>query len=187
SHTTPKVAGVSKFDFDVDTYFTGANAPGGETTHSAQRKLLAKVNNASNYIANEGRVGPAQYVVTNGNLASVIQDIAGYTLNPVVGGSNLNTNGQLYPVGKIGNMTLYVDPYMRWDDNRIFLGRKNSVDQPGLLFLPYLMAQSISLISEATWAPRMLIRSRYAVADVGFFPEKQFMAIHVSDKGGYLI
>lgn len=186
SHQTPKVAGVSKFDFDLDTYFA-TNAPGGETTHSAQRKLLSKVNNASNYIANEGRVGPAQYIVTNGNLASVIQDIAGYTLNPVVGGSNLNTNGQLYPVGKVGNMTLYVDPYMRWDDNRIFLGRKNSVDQPGLLFLPYLMAQSISLISEATWAPRMLIRSRYAVADVGFFPEKQFMSIHVTDVHGYLI
>ena len=186
SHTTPKVAGVSKFDFDLDTYFATV-APGGETSHSAQRKLLSKVNNASNYIANEGRVGPAQYIVTNGNLASVIQDIAGYTLNPVVGGSNLNTNGQLYPVGKVGNMTLYVDPYMRWDDNRIFLGRKNSVDQPGLLFLPYLMAQSISLISEATWAPRMLIRSRYAVADVGFFPEKQFMAMHVTDAHGYLI
>ncbi len=186
SHTCPKVGTTSKFDFDVDNYFL-AYAPGGETTHSAQRKLLSKVNNASNYIANEGRVGPAQYIVTNGNLASVIQDIAGYVLNPVVGGSNLNTNGQLYPVGKVGNMTLYVDPYMRWDDNRIFLGRKNSVDQPGLLFLPYLMAQSISLISEATWAPRMLIRSRYAVADVGFFPEKQFMAIHVTDQHGYLI
>ena len=188
SHTVPKVNNVSKFDFDVDTYFgTGGNAPGGETTHSAQRKLLSKVNNASNYIANEGRVGPAQYIVTNGNVASVIQDIAGYILNPVVGGSNLNTNGQLYPVGKVGNMTLYVDPYMRWDDNKIYLGRKNSVDQPGLLFLPYLMAQSISLISEATWAPRMLIRSRYAVADIGFFPEKQFMAIYVTDTHGYLI
>jgi len=186
SHTTPKVAGVSKFDFDVDTYFA-VQAPGGETSHAAQRKLLSKINNASNYIANEGRVGPAQYIVTNGNVASIIQDIAGYTLNPVVGGSNLNTNGQLYPVGKVGNMTLYVDPYMRWDDNRVFLGRKNSVDQPGLLFLPYLMAQSISLISEATWAPRMLIRSRYAVADVGFFPEKQFMALHVTDVHGYLI
>ena len=186
SHTVPTVAGVSKFDFNLDAYFA-TFAPGGETTHSAQRKLLSKVNNASNYIANEGRVGPAQYIVTNGNLASVIQDIAGYILNPVVGGSNLNTNGQLYPVGKVGNMTLYVDPYMRWDDNRIFLGRKNSVDQPGLLFLPYLMAQSISLISEATWAPRMMIRSRYAVADIGFFPEKQFMAIHVTDVHGYLI
>jgi len=187
AHTTPKNnAGGLKFDFNVDTYVTGWNGAGGETSHSLQRKLISKINNASNYIANEGRVGPAQYIVTNGNMASVMQDVATYTINPVQG-ANLNTNGQLYPVGKIGNMTLYVDPYMRWDDNRVFLGRKNSVDQPGLLFLPYLMAQSISLISEATWAPRMLIRSRYAVADVGFFPEKQFMSIHVTDNAGYLI
>jgi hypothetical protein len=187
SYTVPKVGTVSKFDFNVDTYLSGGWAPGGETTHSLQRKLISKVNNGSNYIANEGRVGPAQYIVTNGNLASVLQDTATYALASIPGGSNLNTNGQLYPVGKINNMTLYVDPYMRWDDNRIFLGRKNSVDQPGLLFLPYLMAQSISLISEATWAPRMMIRSRYAVADIGFFPEKQFLALHVTDTNGVLI
>ena len=187
SHTTPKVGTTSKFDFDVTTYVAAWTSGGGETSYSLQRKLVSKVNNASNYIANEGRVGPAQYIVTNGNLASVMQDVASYVIQPPVGGANLNTNGQLYPVGKVGGMTLYVDPYMRWDDNRIFLGRKNSVDQPGLLFLPYLMAQSISLISEATWAPRMLIRSRYAVADVGFFPEKQFMAMHVTDVKGYLI
>jgi hypothetical protein len=188
SHTTPKVAGVSKFDLNVDTYLTtvGAQAGMAETTHSIQRKLIAKINNASNFIANDGRVGPAQYIVTNGNIASVIQDIAGYTINPVNAGK-MNTNGQLYPVGKLGNMDIYVDPYMMWDDNRIFIGRKNTADQPGLLFLPYLMAQSISLISEATFAPRMLIRSRYAIADVGFFPEKQFMSIKVTDTNGVLI
>jgi hypothetical protein len=49
------------------------------------------------------------------------------------------------------------------------------------------MAQSISLISEATWAPRMLIRSRYTIADIGFFPWKQFMAIKVTDNNGVLI
>jgi len=49
------------------------------------------------------------------------------------------------------------------------------------------MAQSISLISEATWAPRMMIRSRYAITDIGFFPEKQFMAITVTDTKGVLI
>jgi len=188
AHTTPKsAAGVSKFDFDVDSYLSIAgSAPGGETTHSIQRKLIAKLNNASNFIATEGRVGPAQYLVTNGNLASVIQDVAGYTLNPVKG-ANLNANGQLYPMGNVGNIAIYVDPYQRWDDNRIFLGRKNSIDQPGLVFVPYLMAQSISLISEATWAPRMLIRSRYAIADIGFFPWKQFMTIHVTDTQGVLI
>lgn len=188
SATTPKdTAGVSKFDFDVDTYLSIAgSAPGGETTHSIQRKLIAKLNNASNFIATDGRVGPAQYLVTNGNIASVIQDVAGYTLNPVKN-ANINANGQLYPMGTVGNISIYVDPYQRWDDNRIFLGRKNSVDQPGLIFVPYLMAQSISLISEATWAPRMLIRSRYAIADVGFFPHKQFMTIRVTDTQGVLI
>jgi len=186
SHTAPKdSAGNSKFDFNVDTYLTGT-APGGETYHSVQRKLIAKINNASNFIATDGKVGPAQYLVTNGNVASIIQDVAGYTINPVQA-SKLNTNGQLYPMGNIGGISIYVDPYMRWDDNQIFLGRKNSVDQPGLIFVPYLMAQSISLISEATWAPRMLIRSRYTVADIGFFPEKQFMAINVTDTDGVLI
>lgn len=188
SYTAPKAADgiTSKFDLNVTEYLTGSLAPQGETTHSIQRKLIAKINNASNFIATDGRVGPAQYLVTNGNLASVIQDIAGYTINPTNAGK-LNTNGQLYPMGNVGNIAIYVDPYMRWDDNYIFLGRKNSVDQPGLLFIPYLMAQSISLISEATWAPRMLIRSRYAVADIGFFPEKQFMAIKVTDTNGVLI
>lgn len=188
SHTTPKdTAGVSKFDFNVDTYTAVAGpAPGGETYHSIQRKLVAKINNASNFIATDGRVGPAQYLVTNGNLASVLQDVAGYTIAPTNVGK-LNTNGQLYPMGNIGNIAIYVDPYMRWDDNRIFIGRKNSVDQPGLVFVPYLMAQSISLISEATFAPRMLIRSRYAIADIGFFPWKQFMAITVTDSNGVLI
>lgn len=187
SWTTPKDnTGVSKFDFNVDAYLAiGAATPGGETTHSIQRKLIAKINNASNFIATEGRVGPAQYLVTNGNLASVIQDVAGYTLNPVK--ANLNANGQLFPMGNVGNISIYVDPFQRWDDNRIFLGRKNSVEQPGLVFIPYLMAQSIQLISEATWAPRMMIRSRYAVADIGFFPHKQFMTILVTDTAGVLI
>jgi hypothetical protein len=193
SYTAPKATdGVTcKFDLNVDSYIASLSSGTyggamGETTHSIQRKLIAKINNASNFIATDGRIGPAQYLVTNGNLASVIQDIAGYTINPVNAGK-LNTNGQLYPMGNVGQIAIYVDPYMRWDDNFIYMGRKNSVDQPGLLFIPYLMAQSISLISEATWAPRMLIRSRYAVADIGFFPEKQFMAIKVTDSNGVLI
>jgi hypothetical protein len=48
------------------------------------------------------------------------------------------------------------------------------------------MAQSISVISEATFAPRMLLRSRYAVAEVGWYPQKQFMTIKVSDTKGLL-
>jgi hypothetical protein len=163
--------------FDLDTSYAGS--VGGETTHAVQRKLITKIVHASNYIATEGRVGPAQYLVTNGGLAAALSDISGYTINPVK--AKINGPGQLYPVGSIGDISIYVDPYMRYNDNRITLGRKNNPDQPGIIFVPYLMAQSISLISEATFAPRMLLRSRYAVTEVGWFPQKQYMTIRVKD------
>jgi len=171
--------------FDLDTNYVTANGGiGGETTHAVQRKLITKLAHASNYIATEGRVGPAQFAVTNGGIAAALMDIAGYTINPVK--SKMNGAGQLYPVGTIGDIQIYVDPYMRYNDNRIVLGRKNNPDQPGIIFVPYLMAQSISVISEATFAPRMLLRSRYAIADVGFFPQKQYMTIVVVDNGQFL-
>jgi hypothetical protein len=163
--------------FDLNT--TYAASVGGETTHAVQRKLITKISHASNYIATEGRVGPAQFLITNGGLAAALQDIAGYTINPVK--SKLNGQGQLYPVGSIGDISIYVDPYMRYNDNRIVLGRKNNPDQPGIVFVPYLMAQSISVISEATFAPRMLLRSRYAVTEIGWYPQKQYMTIQVTD------
>ena len=170
--------------FDLDTLYAGTGVLGGETTHAVQRKLITKIAHASNYIATEGRVGPAQYLITNGGLAAALQDIAGYTINPLK--SKMNSQGQLYPVGSIGDISIYVDPYMRYNDNRIVLGRKNNPDQPGIIFVPYLMAQSISIISEATFAPRMLLRSRYAVTEVGWYPQKQFMTIRVSDTKGLL-
>jgi hypothetical protein len=169
--------------FDLDTAYVQAG-PGGETTHAIQRKLITKMAHASNYIATEGRVGPAQFAVTNGALAASLMDIAGYTVNPLK--SKLNSSGQLYPVGQIGDIQIYVDPYMKYNDNRIVIGRKNNPDQPGIIFVPYLMAQSVSIISEATFAPRMLLRSRYAVAEVGWYPQKQFMTIIVNDAAQYL-
>ena len=175
----PKDVTNTRSLFDLNTSYAASTNVGGETTHAVQRKLITRIAHASNYIATEGRVGPAQYLITNGGLAAALQDIAGYTINPVK--SKMNSQGQLYPVGSIGDISIYVDPYMRYNDNRIVLGRKNNPDQPGIIFVPYLMAQSISVISEATFAPRMLLRSRYAVAEVGWYPQKQFMTITVTD------
>jgi hypothetical protein len=185
AYTGTALAGdtAGKTIFDLNTKYASGTL-GGETTHAVQRKLITKIAHASNYIATEGRVGPAQYLITNGGLAAALQDIAGYTINPLK--SKMNASGQLYPVGSIGDISIYVDPYMRYNDNRIVLGRKNNPDQPGIIFVPYLMAQSISVISEATFAPRMLLRSRYAVTEVGWYPQKQFMTIKVIDADNYL-
>ena len=186
-------AGTAQTIFDLDTAYAiyngqtnGSNVggPGGETTHAIQRKLITKIVHASNFLATEGRIGPAQFAVTNGGLAAAFMDVQGYTINPVK--AKINTNGQMYPVGQIGDITVYVDPYMKYTDNRIVLGRKNNPDQPGVVFVPYLMAQSISLLSEATFAPRLLLRSRYDVAEVGWYPQKQYITIAVQDNNMFL-
>ena len=183
SSITTNISDGTIFDFDVDVYLTG-NAPTGESSQAIQRKLVTRIKNASGFINTEGRVGPATYIVTNHTMAAALTEGANYTLNPV--DYNVNGNNQLYPMGKVAGMTVYVDPYMKYDDKRILLGRKNNPDQPGIIFVPYLMAQSVQLISEATWAPRLLLRSRYAVTEVGFYPWKQYMAIHVYDSKNIL-
>ncbi len=175
--------GTTHFDFNVDDYLGSGSAfstaPGGETSQSLQSKLVTKVKIASSYIATEGRVGPATYIVTNGTLAAVLTQGAVYSLSPQEGSSN--AMGQLYPAGKVHGMTVYVDPNMLYNDNRILLGRKNNPDQPGVIFVPFLMAQSVSLTSESNFGHRMLLRSRYAVTTLGFFPQKQFITIYVTD------
>lgn len=178
--------GTTIFDFNVAAHLAafGANAGSGETTQSLQRKLITKVKNASGFISTEGRIGQATYLVTNHTLAAVLTEGSNYSLNPET--STTNGAGQLYPMGKVAGITVYVDPFMKYDDKRILLGRKNNPDQPGIIFVPYLMAQSISLISEATWAPRMLLRSRYAVTEVGFYPHKQYMTVVVIDPANLL-
>ena len=205
------------FDFNVDRYIGGINinaynggngnpyaAPGTgsilpgvsqnvsltstnyrENSDSLKRKLIGKIRNASTFILKEGRYGQANYIVTSGNIASIISDGAGYMMNPYT--SNVDAQSQLYPAGTLGNITVYVDPYMDYADNSIYLGRKNSVDQPGLVFIPYLMAQELSIMSENTRAPRLFLRSKYAVAEIGFYPEKQFMAMYVQDSNNILL
>lgn len=188
--TTPDAYGAGldanhnkKFDFDIDQYLL-AVAPNGETSHAVARKLVSRLRNAQSFLAVDGRIGPGQFIVTNGNIASALADIAGYTILPVDG--KFNAPGAMYPHGTISGMTVYVDPYQDYSDNRMVMGRKNTVEQPGIVFVPYLMAQSISLISEATFAPRMLLRSRYAVAELGYYPWKQYLTIHVKDTNGIL-
>ena len=182
--TAPSLsAGVSMFDFNVDAYL-GTNAPGGETKQSLQNGLVTKVRNASNYIFTEGRIGQATFAVTNGTLATALTQGSQYELSKF---DNSTSNaGQLYPAGKVAGITVYVDPYQPYNDMTITLGRKNNPDQPGIIFVPYLMAQTVKIVSEATFAPRMLMRSRYAVTEVGFYPHKQYLTIKVTDSRNIL-
>lgn len=146
-----------------------------DTKFSRVSKL---VKTAGNVIMQRSRRGPATFVVTNQKVAALLQDSANYTFAPMANTFN-QTNGNLYPVGTVAGMTVYVDPYMRYDDTRVLVGRKGAKDEPGVFFCPYLMAESVNFIDKDTFAPKVVIQSRYALVDAGWYPYLSYLTLFI--------
>lgn len=150
-----------------------------ENLSTLQRRLFSRVLAAANVVANRGRRGPANFIITNANMATSMQDISQFTFAPFTNTLTQN-NGTLYPVGSLAGMTVYVDQNMKYSDNRILVGRKGGDDEPGLKFMPYMMAESIQTISEGTMSPKIAVKSRYALVEAGFHPETMYLCFNVN-------
>jgi hypothetical protein len=158
---------------------------GYENLSTLQRRLFSRILAGANVVANRGRRGPANFVVTNAAVASALQDISQFTFAPFSNTLTQN-NGTLYPVGSLAGMTVYVDQNMNYSDTRVLIGRKGGDDEPGLKFMPYMMAESIQTISEGTMSPKIAVKSRYALVEAGFLPETMYLTLYVNVPAGGL-
>jgi hypothetical protein len=155
--------------FPVQTNVLG----GGNTQGTLQRRVYTKILAASNLIATRGRRGPATFAVTGGEMATALQSVAGFIAYPLSNTVN-QAGGSLYPIGAIAGVTIYVDPNRAFNDYTIAVGRKGDGNSPGLVFMPYLMAESVETIAEGTMAPKIAVKSRFALVDAGFNPELMY-------------
>lgn len=150
------------------------------------KSIMTQILAAGNVITQRGRRGPANFVVTNVKLATALQSNSQYSFSPIEN-TFTQSNGSIYPVGTIAGMTVYVDPNMAYHDTRVLVGRKGAADEPGVVFCPYLMAESVKLITEGTAAPKVIIKSRYALVDAGFHPETMYLTFAVKTSEGAII
>ena len=146
------------------------------------KRIMNNMMLASNWILQRGRFGAATFAVTNLTIDSMPPTDAQYTFSPIPNTISQNA-GSLYPVGTMFGMTIYVDPLMGAADTRIIVGRKGGKDEPGTHFCPYLMAESVKMIAEGTAAPKVVIKSRYALVDAGFYPETSYLTFFVDVNG----
>jgi len=163
------------------TIWTPANITGTsfENQSTVQRRLFSRILAAANVVANRGRRGPANFIVCNSQIASALQDISQFTFAPFTNTLTQN-NGTLYPVGSIAGMTVYVDQNMSFNDTRVCIGRKGADDEPGMKFMPYMMAESIQTISEGTMSPKIAVKSRYALVEAGHHPQTMYFTFKVT-------
>ena len=153
-----------------------------ENRDTLLKRLAVNFLAASNWILQRGRYGAATFAVTNITIATLLQSNANYTFSPVANTISHN-GGSLYPIGGMFGLTIYVDPLMGGSDNRVLVGRKGGKDEPGVHFCPYVMAESVQIIAEGTMAPKLMIKSRYALVDAGFYPETQYLTFCVDVAG----
>jgi len=177
SSAAGQYAGLS---IPVPTYaIYGGTAAAFENQGTIQRRIQSKILAAANMVAQRGRRGPANFAVTNLQIATALQDSAQFTFYPLANTVNQN-NGALYPIGTLAGITIYVDPNMEYNDTRVVVGRKGADEEPGLKFMPYLMAESIQTIAEGTMAPKIAVKSRYALVEAGFHPQTQYLTFVVN-------
>jgi hypothetical protein len=158
---------------------------GAENLGTRQRRLMSRMLNVSNIISVRGRRGPATFAVCSLTTASGFQDCSGFVPYPMANTLN-QVPGALYPLGTLAGIAIYVDPNMAFNDGRIAVGRKGDGASPGLIFMPYVMADTVETIAEGTMAPKLQMKSRYALVHAGHHPETMYLtfgALNTVDGG----
>lgn len=151
-----------------------------ENLATRQRRIMSKVLAAANLIQLVGRRGRPTWIVTNGQVATALQDVSGYVVAPMLNTMSQANTQNLYHAGTVAGLQVYVDPYMDWNDTRICIGRKGDGNSPGVIFMPYILADTVSITAEGTMAPKMLLNSRFAITEIGFYPELQYYTFAVN-------
>ena len=173
--TNVEGAGITNLDLTV-------GSTGFENISTLQRRVVTKILEMANLIYHRGRFGAGTHIVTNGRVASALADVSGCSFAPF--NNDLPSGvGQLYPAGKVHGLTVYVDPNLKFSDNRIHIARKGADEEPGLKFLPYIMAESLQTIAEGTFSPKIGMKSRYAITEAGWHPETQYITLGVTGLG----
>ena len=168
--------------FDV-TLRGGAALTGGETVASEQRKILTQILAAANLIANRGRRGAGNFAVVGAQVATVLQSVSGFVANPM-NNTFTQSAGAIYPLGSVAGINVYTDPTLDWAEYQVAVGRKGDGNGPGLVFMPYLMAESVQTIAEGTMAPKVAVKSRFALVEAGFHPETQYVTFKIASAAG---
>lgn len=165
-------------DFDIALLEAGV-LQGGETVASTHRAILTQILAAANLIANRGRRGAGNFAVVGPQVATVLQSIAGFVANPMANTFS-QAAGAIYPLGSVAGINVYTDPTVEWTDYTVSVGRKGDGNGPGLVFMPYLMAESVQTIAEGTMAPKVAVKSRFALVEAGFHPETQYVQFNIT-------
>lgn len=155
--------GDIKFDLDIK-----------DKSENMGRRIYSRLLNVSNYIATQGRIGPAQWFVSNTKTYNyVLSNLIDMTLN-------YNSSNELM----IGNTPYIINDLV--DDDVILLGRQNKMDTAGVHC--FILSDDnnnidVQQITYPTGDSELIMF--YAIEDIGLHSEYQFFKINTRSLSYY--
>lgn len=142
-----------------------------QMTHG--ERLYARILVILEFVAYQNRIGAPDFIVAPGELCATLKKQSTYSACPVA--TTLSSNPELHYTGTIfDTVSVYKNPKIDFNDPRILFGRRGNDTDPGAKFLGYDLASSRQTISENTMAEKIRVWSRFAIADIGFYPELNY-------------
>jgi hypothetical protein len=142
-----------------------------QMTHG--ERLYARILLILEFVAQQNRIAPPDFVVLSGTLASCLKKQSTFSACPVT--TSFSANPELHYAGTIfETVNVYKNPKIQFDDPRILFGRRGNDTDPGSKFLAYDLAASRQMVAEQNMAEKIRVWSRFQIADIGFYPELNY-------------
>jgi small nuclear ribonucleoprotein (snRNP)-like protein len=128
----------------------------------------------NNFIAHKSRFGNANYIICSNKTASIISESKAFIFNSEVTGTITASSGMSY-IGKLGGLDVYVNLYMKFNDNTIYLGRQQEDARSGLYLVFDKNSAVIEKVETSDKDAQMLnLKLKYSFVLVGNHPENQY-------------
>lgn len=155
------------------------------TTH--QRRITSRILAAANLVTNVSRRQRPNFIVCGMQILTALQDCSQFIIAPMSNSMVQDGSKSMYFAGTVAGLNVYCDPFLDWNDTRILIGTKGDGKVPGVVFMPYILADKVNIIAEGTMSSKYLLNSRFALADIGFQPEFQYYCFAVGSTAGMLV
>lgn len=147
---------------------------GYENMNTHADRLYARILVAAEFVGQDNRIAPPDFLVAGGRILACLKKNAQFSTCPHP--TTLSNNPELNYTGTIfETISVYKNPRIDFSDPRILLGRRGNDTDPGSKFLAYDLAASRQIIAEGTMSEKIRVWSRFAIADVGFYPELNYL------------
>jgi hypothetical protein len=142
-----------------------------QMTHN--ERLYNRILKVAEFVELDTRIAPADCLVASGEICASIKAHSTFAACPTP--TTITKNPGLQHYGNIfGTIAVYKNPKVPFNDPRILLLRRGDDKDPGAKLLAYDLAASRQVVDRNTMAEAIRVWSRFAIADVGFYPELSY-------------